>query len=93
MTVDRLADSPQRPVARGTGSRTTAAADVSPGFWRRVGSDPKALGFWMTLPTVPLLLFIVVFPLLMQLYLGVTSWSPLDGMPWYRAHEGFSWLA
>ncbi len=67
-------------------------APPSAGFWRRVGADPKRLGFWMILPTVVLLLFIVVFPLLMQLYLSVTTWSPLDGVPWYRAYEGFAWL-
>ena len=33
----------------------------------------------MTLPTQLLLAFIVVFPLLMQLYLSFTDWSPLDG--------------
>lgn len=93
MTVDRLAVSPQPPMVRDSSSHKTAGADVMPGFWRRVGSDPKALGFWMTLPTVLLLLFIIVFPLLMQLYLSVTSWSPLDGVPWYRAYGSFSWLA
>jgi multiple sugar transport system permease protein len=84
MTADRLAM---------TNLQATTTQDTRPGFWRRVGSDPKALGFWMTLPTVLLLLFIVVFPLLMQLYLSITYWSPLDGVPWYRAWEGFSWFA
>ena len=46
----------------------------------------------MTLPTVLLLVFIVVFPLIMQLYLSVTMWSPLDGTPWYFAYENFDFL-
>lgn len=62
------------------------------GFWRQVGRDPARLGFWMTLPTVLLLVFIVVFPLIMQVYLSVTMWSPLDGDPWYMAYRGFDWL-
>lgn len=62
------------------------------GFWRQIGRDPARLGFWMTLPTVLLLVFIVVFPLVMQVYLSVTMWSPLDGDPWYEAYKGFDYL-
>jgi multiple sugar transport system permease protein len=62
------------------------------GYWQQVGFSPEKLGFWMTLPTVLLLVFIVVFPLVMQLYLSVTSWSPLDGTPWYFAYENFDFL-
>jgi multiple sugar transport system permease protein len=67
-------------------------ASRSPGYWQKVGSSPERLGFWMTLPTVLLLVFIVVFPLIMQLYLSVTMWSPLDGTPWYFAYENFDFL-
>ncbi len=45
------------------------------------------LGFWLTLPAQCLVLFIAVFPILMQLYISMTDWSPLDGIPWYRAYE------
>ena len=62
------------------------------GYWQQVGFSPEKLGFWMTLPTVLLLIFIVVFPLIMQLYLSVTSWSPLNGTPWYFAYENFDFL-
>jgi multiple sugar transport system permease protein len=67
-------------------------ANKSLGFWGKVGSNPEKLGFWMTLPTMLLLAFIVVFPLIMQLYLSVTMWSPLDGVPWYKAYESFDYL-
>ena len=67
-------------------------ASRAPGYWQKVGSSPERLGFWMTLPTVLLLVFIVVFPLIMQLYLSVTMWSPLDGTPWYFAYENFDFL-
>ena len=59
------------------------------GYWSQVGSSPERLGFWMTLPTVLLLLFIVVFPAIMQVYLSITMWSPLDGTPWYLAYQNF----
>ena len=67
-----------------------AAAQHS-GYWSRVAHDPKLLGFWMTLPVVALLVFIVVFPFLMQLYLSLTWWTPLDGVPWYMAYRNMAW--
>ncbi len=62
------------------------------GYWSQVARDGKRMGWWFILPTVLLLLFIVVFPLLMQVYLSLTWWTPLDGIPWYRAYEGFIWF-
>ncbi|WP_121066021.1 carbohydrate ABC transporter permease [Chachezhania antarctica] len=50
-------------------------------------SESARLGFWLTLPTQLLVLFIALFPILMQLYISLTDWSPLDGIPWYRAYE------
>lgn len=61
------------------------------GYWAGVARDGNKMGFWFVLPTVLLLLFIVVFPLLMQLYLSVTWWTPLEGIEWYRAWEVFNW--
>jgi len=42
-------------------------------------AEGRRLGLWMSLPTQLLLVFIVVFPLLMQLYISLTDWSPLYG--------------
>jgi multiple sugar transport system permease protein len=61
------------------------------GYWNRVARDKDKLGFWFILPIFILLLFIVVFPLLMQLYLSFTWWTPLEGTPWYMAWESFNW--
>jgi multiple sugar transport system permease protein len=61
------------------------------GYWSQVVRDGKKLGFWFILPTFLLLLFIVVFPLLMQVYLSLTWWTPLEGIPWYSAWEVFNW--
>ena len=49
--------------------------------------EGRKLGLYMTLPAQLLLLFIVAFPLLMQLYVSFTWWGPLDGKPWYYAYE------
>lgn len=45
----------------------------------------RKLGFYLTLPAQVLVLFIAVFPLLMQLYISLTDWSPLTGMGWWNA--------
>ncbi|KAA2315200.1 sugar ABC transporter permease [Pseudooceanicola sediminis] len=51
------------------------------------GREERRLGFWLTLPAQLLVLFIALFPILMQIYISLTDWSPLDGIPWYRAYE------
>ena len=48
-------------------------------------SETAKLGFRLTLPAQLLVLFISVFPLLMQAYISLTDWSPLSGQPWTRA--------
>lgn len=48
--------------------------------------DSRRLGFWLTLPAQLLVLFIAVFPILMQVYISLTDWSPLDGIDWWQAH-------
>lgn len=62
------------------------------GYWARVARSKDKIGFWFILPTVSLLIFIVVFPLLMQVYLSATWWTPLEGIPWYQAWEVFNWF-
>ncbi|MCC5972794.1 MAG: sugar ABC transporter permease [Rubellimicrobium sp.] len=52
-----------------------------------VPADAVRLGHWLTLPAQILILFIAVFPILMQLYISLTDWSPLSGRPWPRAWE------
>lgn len=56
-------------------------------------AEGRRLGIWMSLPTQILLVFIVVFPLLMQLYISMTDWSPLYGQSWvdaWRSWNGFA---
>lgn len=50
-------------------------------------TDGARLGFRLTLPAQILVLFIALFPLLMQLYISLTDWSPLTGVQWPRAYE------
>jgi multiple sugar transport system permease protein len=52
-----------------------------------VHDEGARLGFRLTLPAQILVLFIAVFPLLMQLYISLTDWSPLSGLGWWSAWE------
>jgi multiple sugar transport system permease protein len=51
------------------------------------------LGFRLTLPAQVLVLFISVFPLLMQLYISLTDWSPLAGTSWPQAWQMWNGFA
>jgi multiple sugar transport system permease protein len=55
--------------------------------------ESRRLGFRLTLPAQILVLFIAVFPLLMQLYISMTDWSPLDGVPWWSAWQSWNTFA
>ena len=50
-------------------------------------TEASRLGLRLTLPAQILVLFIALFPLLMQLYISLTDWSPLSGVGWWRAGE------
>lgn len=68
--------------------RPTAARPESP-----LEAEGRRLGVLMSLLTQILLVFIVVFPLLMQLYISMTDWSPLYGQSWvdaWRSWNGFA---
>jgi len=54
--------------------------------------DPRAFGAALVLPAQLLLLFIVVFPTLSQLYISFTSWSPTRGGNWWDAYLFWNWL-
>jgi multiple sugar transport system permease protein len=48
-------------------------------------TEMRRLGFLLTLPAQVLVLFIALFPLLMQLYISFTDWAPLSGTGWWNA--------
>lgn len=69
---------------------TARIASTEPAARQVVRSDrdeAARLGFRLTLMAQVLVLFISLFPLLMQLYISMTDWSPLSGRPWPRAWE------
>jgi multiple sugar transport system permease protein len=62
-------------------------ASRSPRIQSQVHDEGASLGLRLTLPAQILVLFIAVFPLLMQLYISLTDWSPLSGLGWWNAWE------
>jgi multiple sugar transport system permease protein len=50
----------------------------------------RRLGTMMILPAQLLLLFIVAFPLLMQIYISLTYWGPTDGVSWIYAYQSLN---
>lgn len=57
-----------------------------------LASGRRKLAIRLLIPTQLLLFFIVAFPLLMQVFISLTWWTPLDGDPWYRAWSSFNWF-
>lgn len=57
-----------------------------------LNEERRSLARKLLLPTQLLLVFIVAFPLCMQLYIAMTWWTPLDGDPWYLAYESWIWF-
>ena len=55
--------------------------------------ESSRLGFRLTLPAQVLVLFISVFPLLMQAYISLTDWSPLSGQSWAQAWQFWNTFA
>ena len=58
-----------------------------------VRDEGARLGFRLTLPAQVLVLFIAVFPLLMQLYISLTDWTPLQGVGWWKAWTAWNGFA
>jgi multiple sugar transport system permease protein len=74
-----------------TGEKLPVAVDVETSGARP--EDGRRLGLLLTLPAQILVLFIALFPLLMQLYISLTDWSPLDGTGWWRAWQAWNSFA
>lgn len=68
-----------------TEKKMPAAAETAKSVTQ--ADEGRRLGFALTLPAQLLVLFIALFPLLMQLYISLTDWSPLEGTGWWRAYE------
>ena len=47
----------------------------------------------MVLPGQLLMVFIVLFPAAVAIYIGFTEWSPLEGSTFWRAYNDWHWFS
>ena len=47
----------------------------------------------LILPGVVLLLLLVLFPVVMEIYISLTTWTPTTGSQWYLAYEHWAWFS
>lgn len=61
--------------------------------WQRLMGMRNARNFTrlLILPAQLLLLGIVIFPLLMEVYISMTSWTPTRGGNWWEAYQYWDW--
>lgn len=71
---------------------TDQANPADSGLADPLASGRRKLAVRLLIPTQLLLYFIVAFPLLMQVFISLTWWTPLDGDPWYQAWSSFNWF-
>ena len=71
---------------------TAEAVEPALGGEAALAKQGRRLGLLMTLPAQLLLVFIFAFPLLMQVYVSMTWWGPLDGTSWIYAYQSFAWF-
>ncbi len=71
---------------------TAEAVEPALGGEAALAKQGRRLGLLMTLPAQLLLVFIFAFPLLMQVYVSMTWWGPLDGTSWIHAYQSFAWF-
>jgi multiple sugar transport system permease protein len=52
----------------------------------------RQVGIITTAPAQALLIFIIVFPTIVTIYISMTWWTPLDGVSWVQAHQFWAWF-
>ncbi|AHD11911.1 carbohydrate ABC transporter permease [Phaeobacter gallaeciensis] len=57
-------------------------APPSPGLFRRDPNDPKTLPLLLIIPSQILLMGMMVFPFLLELWISLTNWQPTFGSLW-----------
>jgi multiple sugar transport system permease protein len=66
--------------------------DVQPQQGSSLAEQQIKMAKWFTVPSHILLAFIVIFPLIMQVYISLTWWTPLEGNQWYLAYQDWNWF-
>ncbi len=56
------------------------------------GRSEEKVGRFLVAPGQLLLLFIVLFPAVIAIYIGFTAWSPTTGVDFWHAYEFWHWF-
>ncbi len=57
------------------------------------GHHHHRIGRYLILPGVVLLLLLVLFPIVMEIYISFTTWTPTSGSQWYMAYRDWTWFS
>jgi multiple sugar transport system permease protein len=70
---------------------TPTPADSTPPVLRE-GHHHRHISRLLILPGVVLLLLLVLFPVVMEVYISLTTWTPTSGSQWYLAYKDWTWF-
>jgi multiple sugar transport system permease protein len=84
-----LAEGPLNGTAPGAGRQ----APPRGGLLARFGRSEGAVAQTLITPGQLLLLFVILFPAIVAIYISFTGWSPQSGTPWYDAYKDWLWFA
>jgi multiple sugar transport system permease protein len=57
------------------------------------GHHHRHISRLLILPGVVLLLLLVLFPVVMEIYISLTTWTPTSGSQWYLAYKDWAWFS
>lgn len=59
----------------------------------RLEASERRFGAVLVSPGQLLLILLVAFPIVMELYIAFTDWTPTTGTNWYEAYEEWTWFS
>jgi len=78
----------------GIATDTTTPADGVPAVTvLPEGHHHRHISRMLILPGVVLLLLLVLFPVVMEVYISLTTWTPTSGSQWYLAYRDWTWFS
>ncbi len=76
-----------------TDTTTQSGASPQAGGQPAKPVDPhRTFARLLILPGVTLLLLLVLFPVVMEIYVSLTTWTPTTGSQWYYAYRNWTWF-
>jgi multiple sugar transport system permease protein len=76
-----------------TDTTTQAGDSVQVGGVPTAPMNPhRRISRLLILPGVALLLLLVLFPVVMEIYISLTTWTPTTGTQWYLAYQNWTWF-